>query len=83
MRKELVFNNGHNNYTEEKYNFQKDKKKTNINEVDTKKTMLFNKTPYGEKSVNKYYIGYVRCTGFRPVHIIVKDIKLHMIILMF
>ena len=27
MRKELVFSNGHNNYTEDKYHFQKDKKK--------------------------------------------------------
>ena len=27
MRRELIFNNGHNNYSIEKYCFQKDKKK--------------------------------------------------------
>ena len=37
MRKELIFNNGHNNYTIDKHYFQKDKKPININEVDTKK----------------------------------------------
>ena len=37
MIRALLFNNGHNNYTENKYFFQKDKKKTiNINEEDTK-----------------------------------------------
>ena len=37
MRKELVFNNEQNNYSIDKYYFQKDKKPININEVDTKK----------------------------------------------
>ena len=37
MRKELVFNNGYNDYTKDKYYFQKDTKTINVNEVDTKK----------------------------------------------
>ena len=37
MRKELVFNNGHNNYSINKDYFQKNKKTININEVDIKK----------------------------------------------
>ena len=36
MRKEIIFNNGHSNYSIDKYYFQKDKKRININEVDTK-----------------------------------------------
>ena len=39
--------------------------------------MLSNKTPYGEKGANKYYTGYVECAGFRPLHIIIKNIKLY------
>ena len=77
MRKELVFNNGYNNYTEDKYCFQKDKKPININEVDTKKIVLSNKTPYDEEGANKYYIGYVGSTSFRSLHIIIKNIKLY------
>ena len=72
MREELVFRIKHNNYTEDKNYFQKDKKKPiNINEVDTKKIVLSNKTPYGEKGGNKYYIGYIGCTCLRPLHIII------------
>ena len=37
MRKELVFNNVHNNYSINKYYFQKNKKPININEIDIKK----------------------------------------------
>ena len=37
MRKELIFNNRHNNYIIDKHYFQKDKKPINIDEVDTKK----------------------------------------------
>ena len=49
MRKELVFNNEYNDYTKDKYYFQKDKKKpVNTNEIDTEKIVLSNKTPYGE-----------------------------------
>ena len=47
MKNELAFKIKHNNYTEEMYYFQKDKKKPiTINEVSTEKTVLFNKTPY-------------------------------------
>ena len=77
MRKELVFNNEHNNYSINKYYFQKNKKTININEIDIKKIVLSNKIPYGEKGANKYYIRYVGSTGFRPLHIIIKKIKLY------
>ena len=76
-RKELIFNNGHNNYSIDKYYFQKDRKPININEVDTKKIVISNKAPYGKKVANKYYIGYLGSTGFRPLHIIIKKIKLY------
>ena len=76
MRKELVFKNGHNNYSIDKYHFQRDKKPININEVDTKKIVLSNKI-YGKEGTNEYYIGYVGSTGFRLVHIIIKKIKLY------
>ena len=47
MRKELVFNNGHNKYYINKYYSQKDKNKPiNINEVDTKEIVLSNNVPY-------------------------------------
>ena len=39
--------------------------------------MLSNKTPYDKEGANKYYIGYVRSTGFRPLHTIIKRIKLY------
>ena len=75
MKKELVFKIMHNNYTEDKHYFQKDKKKPiNINEVDTEKIVLSNKTPYGEQRANKYYIAYLN-GGLGPFHIIIKDIK--------
>ena len=77
MRKEFAFNNGHNNYNIDKHYFQKDKKLININEVDIKKMVLSNKTPYGEEGANKYYIGYVGSTVFKPLHIIIKKIKLY------
>ena len=77
MRKVLIFNNGHNNYSIDKYYFQKYKKPININEVDTKKIVLSNKTPYGREGANKYYIGYVGSTSFRPLHMIIKKIKLY------
>ena len=53
------------------------KKPININKVDTQKIVLFDKTPNGEEGANKYYIGYVRSTGFRPLHIIIKNIRLY------
>ena len=37
--------------------------------------MLSNKTPYGKKGGNNYHIVYL--SGFRPLHIIIKNIKLY------
>ena len=54
MRKELVFKMRHNSYAKDKYYFQKNKKTININDEDTKKIVLSNKTPYGEQGGNKY-----------------------------
>ena len=76
MRKELVFKIKNNNYTKEKYYFQKDKKTININEVNIDKIVLSNKTLYAEQGANKYYIAYLN-GGLRPLHIIIKDIKLY------
>ena len=45
MKKELVFNIKHNNYTVGMHYFKTNKKPININEVDTKKIVLSNKTP--------------------------------------
>ena len=74
MRKELVLKMKHNSYTKDKYYFHEIKKPININKVDTEKIVLSNKTPYGKKGANKYYIGYIACTGIRPLHIIIKNI---------
>ena len=77
MRKELVFSNDHNDYTKDKYYFQKDKKKPiNTHEVDTEKLVLSNKTPYGEQGVNKYCNAYLN-GGLRRLHIIIKDIEFY------
>ena len=38
--------------------------------------MLSNKTPHGEYGANKYYIAYLS-GGFRPLRIIIKEIKLY------
>ena len=51
MRKELVLKIKNNYYTKDKYYFQKDKSPININEVDTEKIVLSNKTPYGKNVV--------------------------------
>ena len=64
--KRIGFQNQAYNYTEDKYHFQKDKKPVNINRVDTKQIALSNKT-----------LGYVGSTGFRPLHIIIKNMKLY------
>ena len=80
MRKELIFDNGHNNYIIDKYYFQNDKSTINISEVDTKKIVLSNKTPYGKEGANKYYTGYVGSSGFRPVHIMIKKYIYRLII---
>ena len=76
MKKELIFNNGYNGYTKDKYYFQEVKKPININEVDTKKIVLSNKIPYGEYGTNKYYIAYLN-GSFKPLYITIKNIKLY------
>ena len=54
MRKELIFNNGYNNYSMDMYYFQTDKKNPiNINEVDINKIFLSNRAPYGEQGSYK------------------------------
>ena len=73
----MIFNNGHNNYSIDKYYFQKDKKPININEVNTKKIVLSNKRRDGREGANKYYIGYVGSASFRPLLMIIKKIKLY------
>ena len=40
MTKELVFINRHNNFTKDRYYFQKGKRPISINEVDTKKNKV-------------------------------------------
>ena len=46
-----------------------------INDVDIKKIVLSDKTPYGKKGANKYYTGYLS-GGFRPLNIVIKDTEL-------
>ena len=76
MRKELIFNNGYNDYGIDKYYFQNDKKNSiNINDVDINKIFLSNKAPYEEQRSYKYYIGNLGGTGFRPLHIVIKKNK--------
>ena len=75
MKKELVFKIKNNSYTKDKYYFQKDKNPININEVNTEKIVLSNKTQHNEYDANKY-IAYLS-GGFRPLHIIIKNIKLY------
>ena len=77
MRKELIFNNGHNNYRIGKYCFQKDENPININNVGVNKIFLSNKASYGEQGSYKYYIEYLQSNGFKPIHIIIKKIKLY------
>ena len=84
MRQEMIFNVGQNNYVVGKHYFQKKqkrkpkkKKKTvNINKIDIKKIVLSNKASYGKKSATKYYIGDLS-DDFRPLCIIIKEIKLY------
>ena len=56
--------------------FKTRKKPININEVDIKKIVLSNKVSYGKHGANKYYIGYLS-SGFRPLCIIIKEIKFY------
>ena len=80
--KEVILNRSKDYYKNNKEvlrkRVRKDKKNKpiNINEVDTKKILLSNKIPYGEHGTNKYYIAYLN-GGFKPLHIIIKDIKLY------
>ena len=71
----MVFKIKNSSYTKDKYSFQKDKNTININDVDTEKVVLSNKTPHGEYGANKYYIAYLG-GGLRPLHVIIKNIKL-------
>ena len=76
LRKELVFKIKNNNYTKDKYYFQKDKKPININEVNIDKTVLSNKAPNSEYCANKYYIACLN-GSLKPLHIAIKNIKLY------
>ena len=76
MRQELVLKIKHNNYTEDMHCFKTRKKPININEVDIVEIVLSNKVSYGKHGANKYYIGYLS-SGFRPLCIIIKEIKLY------
>ena len=42
-----------------------------------KRIVLSNKTPHGEEAANKHYTGYLGITGVRPLHIIIKNVKLY------
>ena len=56
--------------------FQTDKNPINITDVDISKVLLFNKVSYGIDGAYKYYVGYLS-DFFRPLHIIIKEIKLY------
>ena len=56
MRQRLLFKIDDKVYERNKYSFQKDKKPININDVDIEKIVLSNKTPYGKRGANKYYV---------------------------
>ena len=47
----------------------------NINEVDIKKIVLSNKTPYGKQGANKYYAGYLS-GDFRPLNNVIRNTEL-------
>ena len=72
----MVFKIKNNNYTKDRYYFQKDQKPINISEVNIDKTVLSNKTSYDEQGANKYYVAYLN-GGLKPLHIIIEDIKLY------
>ena len=76
MRQELVLNIKHKNYTADMHYFKTNKKLSNVNDVDTNKIVLSNKLSYGKQGANKYYIGYLS-GGFKPLCIIIKEIKLY------
>ena len=72
----MVFKIKNKSYDTNKYLFRKDKKSININDIETKKIVLSNKTPYGKQGANKYYIAYLT-GGFKPMYITIKNIELY------
>ena len=61
MGKDLDFKIKNESYYINRYLFQNDKKtaKFNINEVNTEKIVLSDKTTYGKHGANKCYIRYL------------------------
>ena len=77
MKIELVCKIKNSNYKKDKCYFQKDKKPINITKVvKIDKIVLSTKTSYGEQGANKYYVAYIN-GGLKPLHIIIKDIRLY------
>ena len=76
MRQRLIFKINNNEYERNKYSFQKDKKPINITDVDIEKIVLSNKTSYGKRGANKYYISYLS-DSFKPLCINIKNVKLY------
>ena len=74
MRQRLIFKINTGEYEKYKYSFQNDFM-ININNVDIKKIVLSTKKPYGNKSANKYYVGYLN-DGFKQLNIVNKDTEL-------
>ena len=74
MRQRLIFKINSKEHGKDKYSFQNDKFMININNVDIKKIVLSTKTLYGNKGVNKYYVGYLN-DSFRQLNIAIKDTK--------
>ena len=73
----MVFKIKNKSYYINKCLFQNYKNKPiNINEINTKNLVLSDKISYGEHGGNKYYIGYLN-GGFKPLHIVIKNIKLY------
>ena len=72
MEQTLIFKFNSKDYERNKYSFQKDKLMININDVNIKRIMLSNKTPYGKQGINKYYVGYLN-DNFGPLSIVIKD----------
>ena len=75
MKQKLIFRINDKEYEKDKYSFQNDEFMININDVDIERIVLSNKTPYGKKGANKYYVGYLS-GSFRPLNIVVKDTEL-------
>ena len=74
MRQKPIFKINGKEYERNKYSLQKDRNPININDVDIKKIVLSNKTPYGKQGANKYYIAYLN-GGFKPLYISIKNIE--------